>query len=49
LKVKEKTGPKVADYKKWLVENAAKDSEISSLKNDVISFANKFKLPGVDE
>ena len=28
LKVKEKTGPKVADYKKWLLENASKDTDI---------------------
>jgi glycine hydroxymethyltransferase len=47
--VKEKTGPKVADYKKWLQENATKDSDISQLKKEVTDFAKKFPLPGVDD
>ncbi|XP_078661050.1 serine hydroxymethyltransferase, mitochondrial-like [Branchiostoma floridae x Branchiostoma belcheri] len=49
LQVKAKTGPKMVDFKKFLLEDEETVSKISDLRSRVESFARTFPMPGFDD
>lgn len=47
-KVLKTSGPKLVDFKNFLLQDISSQKEVEELRKEVSIFASKFPLPGLD-